>query len=565
MRGVRDIPQGIRPAVPATPTRRPAWVTIGSVTAAVVAVHVLVSVTTPYGFHRDEFLYMAMGRNLSLFAMDFPPMIALLAEAQRALLGDALWSLRAAPALAHGGLVVLTALLAWRLGGAWFAQMLAMTAVATGPLFLRAGTLFQPVIFDQLWWTLALYMLVRLAAGDAVGAEREGADHASSRARVISDPALRHWIAFGGAFGIGLLTKFSILLFGAGVFVALLMSRREWLRTPGPWLAAGLALLIGAPSWIGQIALGGPVFGQMSVLREEQLEHVRYGQFLIELVLMHGPGASLLALAGAAGLLGGLGAMWSGQRDVGGDLADSTRWRVVGLACVTTFLMIMALGGKPYYVGPIFPTLFAAGAVLCGSMVTRVSAPLPRQATRIAALLLVGFWGPALLPLSLPLLSPERTAAFAASIGRTPTSNRGVALELPQDYADMLGWEEKVARVAAVYHALPPRDREDAVIITTNYGQAGAIDFFGPRHGLPGAEAPVGSYWFWGPGQKPGRVVVKVGGTAADLEGYCGATTLADRIDEPWVVPEERNLAIWVCRDPRGTLQEVWPLFRGRH
>jgi 4-amino-4-deoxy-L-arabinose transferase-like glycosyltransferase len=535
--GPPTLPDLARPAAPSAWAARPAWALIGVLTGVVVGVHILVALVTPYGFHRDEFLYLAMGRNLSLFAMDFPPMIALLAEAQRGLLGDALWSLRLAPALAHGGLVLLTALLAWRLGGGRLAQALAMTAVATGPLFLRAGTLFQPVVFDQLWWTLALYALVGVTASDVV------ADGARGH-------PLRHWAMFGVACGIGLLTKFSILLFGAGVLAALLISRRDWLRTPGPWLAAGMALVIGSPSWVGQIRLGLPVIGQMGDLRAAQLDRIGYGEFLVDLVLMHGPGAFLLAAAGAAALLG---------------LRGPARWRVVGLGCVITFLIIMALRGKPYYVGPLFPTLFAAGAVLVASVVARLASPVSRYAAALAALALVGLWGPAVLPLSLPIYSPEETARFAASIGRTPTTNRGVAIELPQDYADMLGWEEKVAGVAAVYHALPPSDRDDAVIIASNYGQAGAIDFYGPRHGLPGAQAPVGSYWFWGPGEKPGRVIVKVGGSAADLEGYCDTITLATRIDEPWVVPEERDLAIWICRDPPRTLQEVWPRFRGQN
>jgi hypothetical protein len=522
-----------RAATASAEAERPAWALIGIMAGAVVGAHVLIALITPYGFHRDEFLYMAMGRNLRLFAMDFPPMIALLAEAQRAVLGDALWSLRLAPALAHGGLVLLTGLLAWRLGGGRLAQAIAMVAVSTGPLFLRAGTLFQPVVFDQLWWTLALYALVRLAAteGDARRAPR-------------------YWLLFGLACGVGLLTKFSILLFGASVLAALLISRRTWLRTPGPWLAAGLALLIGSPSWIGQIQLGFPVIKQMSDLREAQLARIGYGDFLLELVLMHGPAAFLLAAAGAAALLG---------------LRGSPRWRVVGLCCTITLLIIMALRGKPYYVGPVFPTLFAAGAVVLGRLIARVDAPAPRYAAVLVTLTLVGFWGPALLPLSVPIYSPEETARFAAVTGRTPTTNRGVAIELPQDFADMLGWEEKVARVADVYHGLAPSDRDDAVIIASNYGQAGAIDFYGPHLGLPRARAPIGSYWFWGPGDKPGRVIIKVGGSDADLQGYCRTITLADRVGEPWVVPEERDLAIWVCRDPPATLQAVWPQFRGQN
>jgi hypothetical protein len=311
-----------------------------------------------------------------------------------------------------------------------------------------------------------------------------------------------------------------------------------------------MALLIGSPSWVGQIRLGLPVIGQMGDLRAAQLDRIGYGEFLLDLVLMLGPGAFLLAAAGAAGLVG---------------LRGSTRWRVVGLCCVIAFLIVMGLRGKAYYIGPIFPTLFAAGAVLAARLIARVNAPAPRYAAAIGTLALVGLWGPAVLPLSLPIYPPEETARFAAFTGRTPTTNRGVAIELPQDFADMLGWEEKVDRVAEVYHALPPHDRNDAVIIATNYGQAGAIDFYGPHLGLHGAHAPVGSYWFWGPGDKPGRVIIKVGGSDADLQGYCNTITLAARIDEPWAVPEERNLAIWVCRDPPATLQEVWPRFRGQN
>ncbi len=527
-----------KPALPpasAQSRSEPAWRAIRWLTVTVVAVHVLVAILTPYGFHRDEFLYMAMGRHLRLFAMDFPPMIALLAEAQRALFGDSLWSLRLTPAVAHGGLVLLTALLAARMGGAWFAQVLAMTAVATAPLYLRAASLFQPVVFDQLWWTLALYALVMLADEDRGGTHR-----------------LRQWLLLGLACGLGLLTKFSILFFGLGVLVALLISQRDRLRTRGPWIAAGLALLLGSPSWIGQIQLGFPVVPQMGTLREAQLDRIGYGQFLVELVLMHGPGAFLLATAGAAALL---------------TRPGFARWRVVGWACIIPFLVIMALRGKPYYVGPVFPTLYAAGAIVFAAALSRMRARGFVRTAQGGAVFLVGMWGLAVLPLSLPLFPPEQTARFAAAIGITSavTTNQGVVLELPQDYADLLGWESKVARVAAVFHSLPREEKEHAVIVTSNYGQAGAIDFYGPRHGLPGAEAPIGSYWFWGPGDKPGRVIIKVGGDREDLEWFCGSVTLAATIDEPWVVPEEQNLAIWICREPYRTLQQIWPRFKGHN
>lgn len=513
--------------------RPPAWPAMLALAVAVTGGHIAVAVFTPYELHRDEFLYLAMGQNLRLLAMDFPPFIAILSEIQRGLFGDVLWGVRLGPALAHGALVLLTGLLAWRLGGRVFAQVLAMAPVATGPLFLRAGSLFQPVVFEQLWWTVALLLLVVLA------------DEPPGKA------SLRWWVLLGLTGGIGLLTKFSVLIFGAGILVALLLAGRSWLAQPGPWLAVGIALLVGSPSWIGQIRLGWPLLSQMETLQRAQLQHVSYGSFLLDQVLMHGPGGSLLAVTGAIGLLRHRGL---------------ARWKVVGWACVAAFAIIWGLRGKPYYAGPLFPTLIAAGAVVvAASLATRRRGlALAGQAAGFA--LAIG-WGVLLFPLALPILGPEPTARLAARLGMTAavTTNQGVVLELPQDYADMLGWERKVGRIAGVYHGLPPADRQEAVIVTSNYGQAGAIDFYGPRHGLPRARLPKGSYWFFGPGDLPGRVVIKVGDDRRALEPFCDSVELADRIDEPWVVPEERDLAIWICRASAGSLQELWPRFKGRN
>ncbi|HEY0306263.1 MAG TPA: glycosyltransferase family 39 protein, partial [Longimicrobiales bacterium] len=215
--------------------------TILALALLVVAVHIIVALVTPYEFHRDEFLYLAMGRHLDLFRMEFPPFIAMVAEAERALFGDALWSIRLGPALAHGALVVLTAAIVRRLGGNFSAQLIAVTAVATAQLFLRAASLFQPVAFDQLWWTLVLYVLVVIA----------------SEPETATSP--RRWLWLGAAAGIGLLTTFTMLALGFGVVVALLLARRAWLRTRGPWLTLLVALVVGSPSWIGQLQLGVPV------------------------------------------------------------------------------------------------------------------------------------------------------------------------------------------------------------------------------------------------------------------------------------------------------------------
>ncbi|HET8655185.1 MAG TPA: glycosyltransferase family 39 protein [Longimicrobiaceae bacterium] len=528
-------PIGVRPHPLSTARPRLAVGAVFALAGAVLLAHLLTNALTPYGVHRDEFLYMAMGRHLRLFRMDFPPLIALLAEASRAF-GDSLVVVRSTPALAGAALVVLAALVARELGGGRYAQALAGLAVATGPLYLRPGNLFQPVVFDQLWWTLGLLALAHLG--------REGFPGGS-----------RWWLVLGVAGGLGLLTKFSILLFGAAVLAALVIApQRRALLTRGPWLAVALALVLGGPSIVGQMRLGWPVAGQMHDLEGAQLQHVTYSGFFAGQVMMLGPAVALAAL-GLAALL----------------VARAYRpFRVVGWAAAGSFLLLLALHGKPYYAGPIYPALFGAGAATLAAWTTRIRAAGHAAGAGFArggAMLVVAAFGAVTLPLGLPIVPPGAMARYAAALGVSAATrtNRGTALPLPQDYADMLGWQEQVAAVASAYHSLPVAEREAAVIVADNYGEAGAIDFYGPRLGLPPAVAPVGSYWFFGPGDKPGEVIVKVGGSRDDLAPYCRSIALAGRVNARWVVPEERDLSIWICRHPYRTLQAIWPSFAGRN
>lgn len=516
---------------------RPTFTTAAvlAVAAAVLLIHLLTNVFTPYGVHRDEFLYMAMGRHLRLFRMDFPPFIAILSEASRAF-SDSLVVLRLGPALAGAALVTLAALLAREFGGGRYAQLLAAVAVAADPLFLRAGNLFQPVILDQLWWTLALFALARLGRSEFRG-------------------EARWWLVLGIAGGMGLLTKFSILLLGAGVLIALVLGpQRRMLLTPWPWLALAVALVLGSPSIAGQVRLGFPVVGQMRDLQGAQLERVSYLAFMAGQLRMTGPAFMLAVL--------GVGALLVGRR--------YRAYRAVGWACAASFLIILLLHGKPYYAGPIYPTLFGAGAAAIDVWAERRRARQRRRSAAIVsgvAIALVVAYGALTLPLGLPIVPPESMARYAAALGITAAveTNRGEVLPLPQDYADMLGWRAQVAAVARVYRALPAPDREKAVIVAENYGEAGAVDFYGPRYGLPSAVAPVGSYWFFGPGKKPGDVIIKIGGARDDLTPFCRSVALADRVNERWVVPEEQHLAIWICRQPYRTLQQIWPMFAGQN
>jgi hypothetical protein len=496
---------------------------VGTVVAVKLLLHLATNAFTPYEFHRDAFLYIAMGEHLRLFTMDFPPGIAMLSQLTRGLLGDSLFALRLPIALISTGLAVLAVLTARELGGGRFAQGLAALAVLANVLYLRAGTLFQPVALDQFWWTLGLFALVKLATTE--------------------EP--RWWIVFGSACGLGLLSKFSMLIFGFAAFLALLATpARSALRTRWPWMAAGIALVLGSPSFIGQIRLGWPLFDQMGDLRSAQLARVSPLEFIVEQPLM-GLGF-VVAVVGVAAL----------------SFAPSwRRYRAVGWTVVFAFLTLLVLRGKDYYLGPTYPVMYGAGAVV----LERFRLPRWGAVARWGTVALVAGYGALTLPLGLPILAPaamETYLAWLSSEGATET-NIGEQERLPQDYADMLNWREQVEEVARVYHALPPDERERAVILASNYGEAGAIDFYGPRYGIPKARAFVGTYWFFGPGDLPGDVIILHGFRDDDFRTFCGTKTAAGFVTHPYAVAEQRDLTVYVCREPRQTLQELWPQLEG--
>jgi 4-amino-4-deoxy-L-arabinose transferase-like glycosyltransferase len=514
-------PSGIGP-----PPRPPFATGLVLLQAAIkLALHLAVNARTPYGIHRDELLYLAMGRHLELWGMDFPPGIALVAEVSRAVLGESLVALRFLPAVFGVAIVVLAGMIARELGGGRFAQGLAAFCVLTSPLFLRSSNLLQPVVLDQLIWTALLYTFVQLCRGHGPG----------------------EWILLGVLTGLGLLTKFTIAFIALGILVAVLLTPlREARFTWWPWMGLAVALALGAPSLVGQIRLGFPVLGQMADLRASQLERIGPFDFLLG-QLLWGP-AVLLAGAGLVGLF-----MDAAMRP----------FRPVGWSIAAAFVLLMLSQGKAYYAGPLYPTLFAAGAV----MFDRAAHGLKGEILQSAAVAVLFAFFLIVFPLGVPVLPPLEMAAYARALGVTAAvrTNTGEVGALPQDFADMLGWKEQAEAVAAVYRALPPEQRARAVLVAGNYGEAGALDFYGPALRLPPVVSPAGSYWFFGPGDRPGEVVVTLGVPAESLRRYYDSVHTVSRVGHPWAVSEERRVPINVGTGARTTLQEVWPSLAGRN
>jgi hypothetical protein len=170
--------------------------------------------------------------------------------------------------------------------------------------------------------------------------------------------------------------------------------------------------------------------------------------------------------------------------------------------------------------------------------------------------------GVALAPMVLPVLPVDAYAAYADAIGVAPPQSESNRLgRLPQHYADMFGWEDMVAVVAAAHRSLSPSEREQSVVFCNNYGEAGAIDFFGRRYGLPRAVSGHNNYWLWGPGEA-GAVVITIGGSEQALKRSYRSVERAGTIRNAYSMPYESDLPVWVCRDRRTSLAADWAQFK---
>jgi len=203
--------------------------------------------------------------------------------------------------------------------------------------------------------------------------------------------------------------------------------------------------------------------------------------------------------------------------------------------------------------------LLAAGGVWWAVRLERVRG---LRWLRVAYPALLAATGAALAPLVLPVLPVAAIPPYMAALGlqrlKTEVAHEG---PLPQHFGDMFGWPEMVAAVARVYHGLPAAERARACIFAGNYGEAGAIDFFGGRHGLPKAISAHQNYFFWGPRDCTGEVVVLLQVSREDALEVFGRVEEAERVGHPWAMAEE-HFTIRVGRDPKIPLGELWPRIR---
>lgn len=521
------------PGQPAVPAARPAAagaaVVAGGlgVVVLVAAVKLLVHLVTTgrfgYSYFVDELYYLACARHLAWGFVDMPPLFPAIVAALHAVLGDSLLAVRLLPALAGAALVLMTGWMARDLGGRRFAQGIAALAVLVAPIWLALHSIDTMNALDQLFWTGCAWIVLR----------------------IVRDDRPQLWLLFGAVAGVGMLNKHSMAFFAVAVAAAVLLTpQRRALRSPWLWLGALLAGLIFLPNLVWVFQHHFPHFEMLAnVKREGRDVSLNPLQFLAQQVLLMNPLTLPLWLGGLAWLLFD---------------REGRRYRVLGIAWLGVMAEMLLLDGRPYYPAPAYPMLLAAGGVgLEGWLAT----PLWRRwrAAKPVYAALLALSGAVLAPLFTPLLPPETLIRYSRAIGMSqPRIENHLLGPLPQLMADRFGWKEMAEEVARIYRSLPPADRARAAIFGQNYGQAGAIDLFGPALGLPPAISGHLSYYLWGPRGYTGDVMIVLDDERPTLERLFRSVELAGHVHHPYSMPYQ-HFDVFVCRGLRQSLAALWP------
>jgi 4-amino-4-deoxy-L-arabinose transferase-like glycosyltransferase len=428
-------------------------------------------------------------------------------------------ALRFPAAVAGAATVFATGLVARELGGGRWAQALAALAACFAPFFLAVSHFYSMNGFDVLFWTVLLWLAVRILLRD--------------------EPKL--WLAFGAVAGLGLENKYSVAFLGGALVVGLLATRaRSHLRSPWLWAGGALAALLFAPHVAWEIANGAPSLEFMRNATQLKNYPVTPGEFLAgQLVLLHPLFAPLW--------LAGLGALLFAPR--------FAALRALGIAYLALLAFMIQQQAKVYYLAPVYPMLFAAGAVVTADFFARRGW---RFGPPVAAAFLVAA-GVVGLPLAVPVLPPEKFLSYSEALGvGQPKMERQTLGRMPQVFAFMFGWRELAEEVARVHRSLSPEEQAKVVVLGRNYAEAGAIDYFRRELSLPPVISPHNSYWTWGPGAYDGSVLIVIGPVSDEVAARFDSFESRGRRSCEYCVPYEAELEIFVARGLHGSVSKAW-------
>ncbi len=472
---------------------------------ALAELGLLLATANRYGFHRDELYFREAARHPAFGYDDQPALTPLLGRLSSALFGDTPRGIRVFSAIAMALVIVLIALIARELGAGARGQLVAAATTAATGGAMAAGHLLSTSTFDVLAWVVVLWLVTRLLRG--------------------SDE--REWLLVGLAAGIALENKHLILLLLASLAVGFLLSGRAGVvRSPWLWTGAAIAGALWLPNVVWQATHGWPQLELAGKIADEDPVVNRIVLVPFQTLLI-GPPLAPFAIAGLVWLL------------------RNPRFRALGIAFLALLAICIVIGAKPYYPGAFAIVLLGAGAVPTERWLARRGwrAPALVAATVVSAAVAVF--------LVLPVIP-------ASAVDSTPIP------DINEDAIETIGWPRFVDTVAGVWRRLPDAERRTAIIFTGNYGEAGAVDRYGPARGVPYAYSGHNSFARWGiPPGRQGPVIVLGYSYRESLDGEFTGCVESARIDNGVDVDnEEQGGPVWTCRAPAKPWRELWPELR---
>lgn len=476
---------------------------------ATLIVHLLVG--NRYGFHRDELATLDDARHLAWGYVAYPPVTPFFARISWEIFGASVRFFRLFANIAFALVVVLAGLMARAMGGRRWAQIIA--AVAVVPYCLGGGVLMQYVSFDALAWALVAYCVVRLLRSE--------------------DP--RWWLGIGASIGFGMLSKWTMGFLTLGVVAAVLLTdARRYLKSKWLWMGVALSILIFLPNLLWQAHHHFISLNMLKHIHQRDMNQGRTDYFLpaqLELTGLRTP----FAIAGLYFCFFTL---------------AGKRFRMIGWMYLVPLVMLTILRGRWYYMGPGYPMLYAAGAVWAqGWLDSKEPKKAKSWRTDIAGLLALDI-----------LLSTVWMPV--APLG---TKWWDMDASIQGDYKEELGWPELVSEVARIRDSLSPQQRERLAVLGTNYGEAGAINLYGPQHGLPAAISGVNSFWARGYGDPEPQTVIILGLNREYVNNHFTSCRLAGHTPNPYHVSNEETREhpdIFVCGPPKAGWAEYWKNFQ---
>lgn len=478
-----------------------AWGPVGAIAGALFLI--LVTLAGRYGYHRDELYFLAAGRHLDWGYVDQPPLTPLLARGMSALVGDSLVGLRIVPALLAAALVLAAAAIARELGGGRAEQALAAGATAVASIVLMAGHMLSTTTIDLLVWTLLTWLVIRAV-------RRDGG---------------QCWLWVGLIAGVGLQNKTLVLFLLAGLLLGLLIAGpRAVFRDPWLWVAALVALMIWLPNLLWQAANGWPQLQLSSAIAAGSSGSSQpWWLFVPFQAVLVSPGLIPVWVAGLVCLLRS---------------PSLQPYRFVAVAYLILIGVFLLTGGKPYYIAGLYPALLAAGSL----PTIRWLRDRARTARRALITAIVVLSLPNLV-LMLPVL-PERLL--------------GPVVAVNYDAGETVGWPQFADTVARAYDTLPAADQ--AVVVTSNYGEAGALERFQPR--LP-VYSGHNAYGAWGPPPSTAKGAAFVGFHGERIRQWCADPRLVARIDNGVDLDnDEQGAEVYTCNEVIPSWAALWPQLR---